>query len=74
MVQEKGAKIDKIRLKVALKISHGRWGKTTPKRVGEGRTSLRYAEVSGGHIGGGGKGGGICLASQKRCYFVKMQV
>ena len=29
--QEKAGKIDKDRLKLALKLSHGRWGKTTPK-------------------------------------------
>ena len=30
-VQEKAGKIAKHRLGLALNISHGRWGKTTPK-------------------------------------------
>ena len=36
--QEKASKINKNRLRVALQISHGRWGKTTPKgrRWGDG--------------------------------------
>ena len=33
MAQEILGKIDKNGLKLALKISHGRWGKTTPKGV-----------------------------------------
>ena len=48
-VQDKAGKIDKNRLKVALKILHGRWGETTPKENLSWKVLASEANCVGAH-------------------------